>query len=156
MNMKEMQDKAQRKQVWNTGFPDIAALSRVLSSKIFFELVELTDRNPLFICDANHYLSDLWPAFGCFIIRFIMSVGSDSIKVLLNPAGNDFEFSHSIHWSDILISYQFHRLLTVEHVSHSSQDWPNSVLAMAFDSWIISYKLHDYRVIRFFALNHQK
>ena len=107
MNMKEMQDKAQRKQVWNTGFPDIAAPSRVLSSNFFFELVELTDRIPLFICGENHYLSDLWPAFGCFIIRFIISVGSDSINVLLNPAGNDFEFSHSIHWSDILISYQW-------------------------------------------------
>ena len=41
MNTKKMQDKAQRKQAWNTGFPDIAAPSRVLSSKILFELVEL-------------------------------------------------------------------------------------------------------------------
>ena len=93
MNTKNIRDIVERKQVWNIGFPDTEA---PISSKILFELA---DRIPLrlFICEENHYLLDLLPAFGFLMIRFIMRVGSDSMKVLFNPAGNDFEFSHSVH-----------------------------------------------------------
>ena len=101
MNMKNIRDIAERRQVWNIGFVDIEV--PISSKNIIWTIrtvrIGLTNQTlHRIFYEENHYLLDLLPAFGFLMIRFIMRVGSDSINVLLNPAGTDFELSHSIHW----------------------------------------------------------